>query len=140
MVSNSIDPLEKNRGGEHSFGASPMKSFRNMEDNRGEETLENINYWFLAQIPEKISYLAKTAVTAPEGMTLDEWKDILENMAYLFRESDLDTCHQYEPERKVLERGEGLPDSKIQEIQTYLDDCKTEALSLFNHYFWYLDD
>ena len=89
----------------------------------------NINYWFLETIPDLLQDLADETTTAPEGLTLSEWKATLERMVFLFREANVDTCSKFA----------GDSSSSNATREAYCDTCKTEALSLFSEYFWYLD-
>lgn len=99
---------------------------------------ENINYWFLETMPNKLQDLADTASSSPEGMSLPQWKELLERIVFLLREANLETCVKYHSE---LERGEAALSTELRnEISEYVDACKTEGLDLFNKYFWYLDD
>ena len=99
---------------------------------------ENINYWFLETVPDKLQDLADHASTAPENMALEEWKETLEQMVYLFREANLETCRKYRDQLALPE--EQLTPEQKAEIEQYIDACKTEGLEQFNRYFWYLDD
>lgn len=99
---------------------------------------ENINYWFLEVVPDKLQELADKTTTSPKGMSLSEWKETLEQMVFLFREANLETCTKYQDILRLPEEERSREQNA--EIESYLDACKTEGLNRFNQYFWCLDD
>ena len=93
-----------------------------------EMSVGNINYWFLDTIPDLLQDLADEITTAPAGMSLVDWRETLNRMVYLFREANTDTSVKY--------MNDG---GRSEDWEAYSNACKTEALNLFNEYFWYLD-
>lgn len=137
---------------------------------RGYDDVATWDYfsWFTNTSQKIISEMAKNHCGYPQGLTDEEWTNILTRLAFLLKEVDEDTCsvkNEYDTEEyyklhekwttvkledgctqlvsNYTEEDKELVDKFInreREIFEYRNKCKDEALDIIKQYFWNLWD
>ena len=101
----------------------------------------DVQGWFLNTIPYMLKDLKNTTHSYPlDFESPEEWKKILNKIAFSFEALNVDRFPHYNPydTNDKKQRGDYMHEEIV--FGNYLDELKDNTFNLFNKYFWNLWD